>query len=47
MAVRMIAVEQPHERAIGDRRRVIAQLLQPLEPELAHALDVRLGEIRR
>ena len=45
MPVRMIAIEQPRQCALGQRRRVIAQLLQALEAELANALDIRLREI--
>ena len=43
----MIAIEQRGQRAFGHRRRMIAQLPQSLEPQLAHALDVGVGEIRR
>ena len=43
VAVRMVAVEQPDERAIGDRARHVAQLRQPMQPQLAHPLEVGLG----
>ena len=46
VAVRMRAVQQPDERAIGDRARHVAQLRQPVQPQLAHALEVGLGERR-
>ena len=38
-----VAVQQPDERAIGDRARHVAQLRQPVQPQLPHALEVVLG----
>ena len=37
VAVRMRAVEQPQERALGHRRRQVLQLAQPIEPQLPDA----------
>ena len=38
--VRMRAVQHARERALGERRRVILHLLQPLEPQVADAIEV-------
>ena len=46
VAVGMRAVEQPDERAIGDRARHVAQLRQPVQPQLAHALEVLVAQRR-
>ena len=42
----MRAVQQPHERAVGDRAGHVAQLRQPVQPQLADAREVGLGKRR-
>ena len=42
----MRAVEQPHERAIGDGAGHVAQLRQPVQPQLADAREVGLAQRR-
>ena len=42
----MRAVQQPDERAIGDRAGHVAQLRQPVQPQLAHAREVVLSQRR-
>ena len=42
----MVAVDQPQERALGDGRRQVLQLTQPIEPQLADAVEVVLAQAR-
>ena len=42
----MRAVEQLQERAIGDRAGHVAQLGQPVQPQLADAREVGLAQRR-
>ena len=42
----MRAVEQPEERAIGDRAGHVAQLRQPMQPQLPDAHEVRFAQRR-
>jgi len=44
MAVRMRAVEQLQERAIGDGPRHVAQLREPMQPQLTHAGEIVLAD---
>ncbi len=46
VAIRMVAVEQPQERPLGHRRRHLAQLQQPVDAQVAHALEIRVVEAR-
>ena len=46
MAVRMRAVEQLEERAVGDGAGHVAQLRQPVQPQLPHAREVVLPQRR-
>ena len=46
VAVRVLGVEQLDERPIRDRARHVAQLGQPVQPELPDALEVGLGQRR-
>jgi hypothetical protein len=43
----MIAIQHAGEGAFGNSRRVVAQLLQSLQPKLAHTLDVDIRQVRR
>ena len=42
----MAAVEQLGEHAVGDRRRQVAKLQQPMQAQLPHAIDFPLLEAR-
>jgi hypothetical protein len=42
----MRSVEDPRERALGNRRRVILELPQPLEPQVADTVEVVVVQIR-
>ena len=44
MTVGMLAVQQLHERPIGDGAGHVAQLRQPMEPKLPHAREVGLAQ---
>ena len=44
--VRMRAVHDLHERAVGDRRRHVANLHEPRQPELPDAIEVGRVEPR-
>ena len=44
--VGMLAVHQAQERALGDRGRRVLQLAEPIEPELAHAIEIGLAQAR-
>ena len=46
VAVRMVAIEQLRERAIGQRRRHVLQLQQPVQPQIADAIELALLEPR-
>ena len=46
VAVRMRAVEQLEERAVGDRAGHVAQLRQPVQAQLAHAREVVVAQRR-
>ena len=46
VSVRVIAVEQLREHAIGERRRHVAELQQTIEPQLAHAIELALLQTR-
>ena len=45
VAVGMAAVEQLDERAIGDRARHVAKLREPVQAQLADALEIRFEEM--
>jgi len=44
VAVRMALVQQLRVNAIGQRRWRVAQLHEPIEPEIAHAIEIALFE---
>jgi len=46
MPVRMMAIEELGEGAIGQRRRHLLQLQQPVEPQVADAIELALLEAR-
>ena len=46
VAVRMCTVQDAQKRAVGDRARVVAQLRQPMQPQLPHARDIFDGKGR-
>ena len=46
VAVGMIAIEQLREGAIGERRRHVLQLQQPVQPQVADAIELALLEPR-
>ena len=43
MPVGVLAVDQAQKGAIGDGRRHVPQLRQPMQPQLAHARHVGLS----
>ena len=44
MAVRRIAVQQPGERAVGDHAGHVAQLDEPVQPQLTHPHEIGFAE---
>ena len=42
----MVRIQQLGEGAVGERRRHVAQLHEPVEPQLADAIEVPLVEPR-
>ena len=42
----MRAVRRSVNTRVGDRRRHVAKLQQPVEPQVAHAIEVALVEAR-
>ena len=47
VAVGMRSVQHPRERALGQRAGVVLHLLQPLEPQVANAVEVVVRQVRR
>src|SRR5215207_3633824 len=46
VSVRVLGIEQLREDAVGDGRRQIAELDEPIEPQLAHPIEIALIQER-